>query len=100
MEPVKGHSDEFKALETYVRDTHGATHRHLQVKVMHAYRVERYILRSRQVVPLMHHPCRQAETDAWNNAGYDSLGDGERLLLWHGSRTTNFAGQFIDATGR
>ncbi len=25
-------------------------------------------------------------------AGNDSLKDGERLLLWHGSRTTNFAG--------
>ncbi len=26
-------------------------------------------------------------------AGFDSVPDGERLLLWHGSRTTNFAGR-------
>ena len=29
---------------------------------------------------------------AWKKAGFDKLGDGERMLLWHGSRTTNFAG--------
>ena len=35
---------------------------------------------------------RAEETERYTNAGYNSLGDGERLLLWHGSRTTNFAG--------
>jgi hypothetical protein len=34
----------------------------------------------------------EAETAAWNKAGYNKLKDGERMLLWHGSRSTNFAG--------
>ncbi|KAI0321004.1 PARP-domain-containing protein [Amylostereum chailletii] len=75
MEPVDPMSAEFAALAAYTADSHGATHSSLQVKIMHAYRVE-----------------RQSETDAWKNAGFDKLGNGQRLLLWHGSRTTNFAG--------
>lgn len=75
MEPVKTRSKEFEALEAYARDTHGATHSHYQAKVLNVFRVE-----------------RQSETEAWEKAGYDKLGDGDRLLLWHGSRTTNFAG--------
>ena len=42
MTPVKRDSQEFQTLETYARDTHGATHRHLQVNIVNAYRVERY----------------------------------------------------------
>jgi poly [ADP-ribose] polymerase 2/3/4 len=75
MEPVKPKSKEFSALEAYARDTHGATHNYYQAKVLNVFRVE-----------------RQTETEAWTKAGYDKLGDGDRLLLWHGSRTTNFAG--------
>ncbi|PCH33025.1 PARP-domain-containing protein [Wolfiporia cocos MD-104 SS10] len=75
MEPIVRSSKEFAALQTYARDTHGATHGHYQVNVKHAYRVE-----------------RQSETDAWMKSGHDKAVDGERLLLWHGSRTTNFAG--------
>ncbi|KAG6857651.1 hypothetical protein H0H87_010220 [Tephrocybe sp. NHM501043] len=75
MEPVRAGSNEFKTLEAYARDTHGATHRHMQVSITHAYRVE-----------------RSSETDAWNKRNFGQLNGGERLLLWHGSRTTNFAG--------
>ncbi|KAG6918681.1 hypothetical protein DXG01_012499 [Tephrocybe rancida] len=75
MEVVPAHSGEFQTLESYVRDTHGATHRHIQVAITHAYRVE-----------------RAAETEAWNKRNFGDLDGGERLLLWHGSRTTNFAG--------
>lgn len=75
MDPVKPNSKEFNALEAYARNTHGSTHNYFQVKVLNAFRVE-----------------RQSETDAWAKAGYDKLADGDRLLLWHGSRTTNFAG--------
>ncbi|THH00346.1 hypothetical protein EW026_g2179 [Hermanssonia centrifuga] len=74
MEPIGRKTKEFGTLETYVRETHGTTH-HIKVDVLNAFRVE-----------------RQDETDAWMKAGNDSLKDGERLLLWHGSRTTNFAG--------
>ena len=41
MEPIARSSKEFGALETYTRDTHGATHRHYQVQVQNAFRVER-----------------------------------------------------------
>ncbi|KAL1755215.1 PARP-1-like protein [Schizophyllum commune] len=74
MEPIARASTEFAALEAYVNNTHGATH-HFRVGVRHIYRVE-----------------RESETLAWKKAGFDKLGDGERMLLWHGSRTTNFAG--------
>lgn len=75
MDPIARASREFRALETYTRDTHGATHRHYGVQVLNAFRVE-----------------REGETRAWVDAGYGGLEGGERLLLWHGSRTTNFAG--------
>ncbi|KAG1865517.1 poly polymerase catalytic domain-containing protein [Suillus subalutaceus] len=44
-------------------------------EVVHAFRVE-----------------RGTETSAWLAKGYDKLPAGDRMLLWHGSRTTNFAG--------
>ncbi|KAH9913415.1 PARP-domain-containing protein [Fomitopsis serialis] len=75
MDPVSRSSKEFSALEAYTRDTRGATHRHSQVHVQNVFRVE-----------------RQDETEAWMKAGNDKVADGERLLLWHGSRSTNFAG--------
>ncbi|RPD56226.1 PARP-domain-containing protein [Lentinus tigrinus ALCF2SS1-6] len=75
MEPIAQASREFDALQAYARDTHGATHRHYGVQVLQAFRVE-----------------REHETKAWNKAGHGKSADGERLLLWHGSRTTNFAG--------
>uniref|UniRef100_A0ABQ0M6C5 Poly [ADP-ribose] polymerase n=1 Tax=Mycena chlorophos TaxID=658473 RepID=A0ABQ0M6C5_MYCCL len=75
MEPVANSSSEFGVLEAYVRDTHGHTHGHIKAKVLNAFRVE-----------------RASETAAWTKGGYDRLGDGDRLLLWHGSRCTNFSG--------
>ncbi|KAI0369996.1 PARP-domain-containing protein [Pilatotrama ljubarskyi] len=75
METVARASAEFAALETYTRETHGATHRHYGVEVLNAFRVE-----------------REHETEAWMKAGLGDLPEGDRLLLWHGSRTTNFAG--------
>ena len=74
MDPVSKASQEWDSLKLYVKETHGETH-HMSVEVQQAFRVE-----------------RQEETDAWMKAGNDKLDDGQRLLLWHGSRTTNFAG--------
>ncbi|THU87772.1 PARP-domain-containing protein [Dendrothele bispora CBS 962.96] len=75
MEPLDHKSKEFEVLAAYARDTHGHTHSHIKANVKQIYRVE-----------------RGSETDAFTKAGYDSLPDGERMLLWHGSRSTNFAG--------
>ena len=74
MDPVARGGGEWGTLARYVSDTHGATH-HMRVEVLNAFRVE-----------------RAAEADAFVKAGNAGLPDGERLLLWHGSRTTNFAG--------
>ncbi|KAJ3905195.1 PARP-domain-containing protein [Lentinula edodes] len=75
MDPVERDSDEFKMLARYMSDTHGKTHGHIKAKLKNVYRVERSV-----------------ETEAWKNAGNDTLQNQERMLLWHGSRTTNFAG--------
>lgn len=91
MDPIKKDSSEFKALEAYARDTHGATHRNINVSIMNAYRVERSV-NSYFNMPFLMTCCRAGETAAWAKAGYDKIPDGDRLLLWHGSRTTNFAG--------
>lgn len=74
MDPVAQNSSEFEALARYISDTHGQTH-HFKSEIVHAFRVE-----------------REAETSAWLAKGYDKLPAGDRMLLWHGSRTTNFAG--------
>ncbi|SJL05268.1 related to poly polymerase [Armillaria ostoyae] len=75
MEPLARDSQEFMTLEAYARNTHGATHSHIHVEVQHIYRIE-----------------RPGEQERWEQGGFHEVDDGERLLLWHGSRTTNFAG--------
>ena len=75
MNPVARDSSEFAGLSRYVSDTHGQTH-HFSASVIHAFRVE-----------------REVETSAFLAKGYNKLAPGDRMLLWHGSRTTNFAGK-------
>src|ERR1700722_7037590 len=43
MDPIQPGSKEYNALEAYARDTHGETHRHYQVHLQHAFRVERCV---------------------------------------------------------
>lgn len=74
IDPVQRDSKEWTAIDNYMTGSHGSTH-HFTSKLKNLFRVERH-----------------GETDAWNKAGWDKLGDGERMLLWHGSRSTNFAG--------
>ncbi|KAJ3001242.1 hypothetical protein NUW54_g6555 [Trametes sanguinea] len=88
MEPIPRSSPEFAALVAYAQNTDHTTDSHStaagssrdlaqqpvsRFDVLHAFRVE-----------------REHETNAWLKAGFDKLPDGNRLLLWHGSRTTNF----------
>ncbi|THH11380.1 hypothetical protein EW145_g694 [Phellinidium pouzarii] len=75
MAPVAADSNEFAALASYARDTHGASHNYYTVKLETAFRVK-----------------RKFEDENWSNAGMNGLDEGQRLLLWHGSRSTNFAG--------
>jgi len=59
----------------YAKDSHGATHSYYKVNVEAAFRV-----------------TRRGEYDHWAKGGFEKFVGGERLLLWHGSRSTNFAG--------
>ena len=77
IEPLERSSKEFLALERYAHDTHGTTHQHFRVEVESVFRIE-----------------RAGEEERWHNAGYGKLQDGDRMLLWHGSRSTNFAGEW------
>ncbi|KAI5793031.1 poly-ribose polymerase [Geopyxis carbonaria] len=68
-------STEFKHLESYLKKTHGHTH-YMKLQVEQIFRIKRSV-----------------EEQRWNEGGWDSLGeDDNRMLLWHGSRTTNFSG--------
>jgi len=79
MDPIKPSSSEYNQLQEYITSTHGRTHTSIRSPtIQHAFRVE-----------------RDGEGEAWSNGGYDKLDDGARLLLWHGSRSTNFGGKSI-----
>jgi poly [ADP-ribose] polymerase len=71
---VDKYTSEFKNLEAYVKKTQGKTHR-MGLTVEEIFRV-----------------TRSVEEEHWQNAGWDKLASDNRYLLWHGSRTTNFAG--------
>ena len=73
MEVVSKESDEFKMIAEYVSNTHAATHTLYKLKVLDVFRVSRHG-ESKRFKPFakLHN----------------------RMLLWHGSRTTNFAGIF------
>jgi poly [ADP-ribose] polymerase len=93
MVPIDRSSSEFAALQAYARNTHGATHG-FSAQVECAFRVDRChfffaILASRDLTQ----EYRQEEAKNWTaSPACSKLGDGDRLLLWHGSRSTNFAG--------
>ncbi|KAL5535104.1 hypothetical protein ACEPAF_3197 [Sanghuangporus sanghuang] len=75
MQPVASNSREFAAIATYALNTHGATHSYYKVAVQNVFRIR-----------------RKYEDENWAKAGFNGLGEDQRLLLWHGSRSTNFAG--------
>ncbi|KAJ7480240.1 PARP-domain-containing protein [Mycena galericulata] len=72
--PVPPTSREYQSIATYSRDTELRSSL-FAIQVKSVFKVE-----------------RAGETEAWTAAGHDQLQNGERLLLWHGSRSTNFAG--------
>ncbi|KAG8874614.1 hypothetical protein FRB97_005781 [Tulasnella sp. 331] len=75
IEPLNRGSQEFESLVTYLKDSHGATHSHLKPTVESIFRVE-----------------RNGDAEQFGKAEYHKLEAGKRMLLWHGSRTTNFGG--------
>ncbi|CAG8530387.1 12742_t:CDS:1 [Acaulospora colombiana] len=71
MVPLDHDSEEFKLLLRYVKNTQGATHNSYTLEILDAFDIEREGERSRY-------------------EKYSNLHN--RMLLWHGSRKTNFAG--------
>lgn len=68
LEPVDHKHDEFKMVCTYVANTHAATHNQYKLKVLDVFNVE-----------------KEGEKENFTDCG-------NRTLLWHGSRLTNWAG--------
>jgi poly [ADP-ribose] polymerase 1 len=71
MEPMTHESEEFKLLEQYVHNTHGATHTNYELEVLEIFKVRR-------------------ENEHRRYKPFKKLHN--RKLLWHGSRLTNFVG--------
>lgn len=69
--PIDRDSDEFKTLEKYVQNTHAETHRTYDLEIVDIFKVER-------------------SGEARRFKPFKKLHN--RKLLWHGSRTTNYAG--------
>ncbi|XP_029448906.1 poly [ADP-ribose] polymerase 1 [Rhinatrema bivittatum] len=68
---IKKDSEEAKILEQYVKNTHAATHNTYDLEIVDIFKIEREGERQR------FRPFQELHN---------------RQLLWHGSRTTNFAG--------
>lgn len=73
MTPLEHKSSEFAELKTYLHSSRGATH-NVNFNVQEIFRVE-----------------RQGEKERFEKSDFASA-SGDRRLLWHGSRCTNFAG--------
>ena len=96
MDAIERKSKEFNVLAEYASNTHGATHNSYSVNVLNAFRVRRYVQAWGDEVRFCTDTCycetRKGEEDLWLGKGFHDLPEGERLLLWHGSRSTNFVG--------
>lgn len=69
--PITEVTDEYQMIQEYVNNTHADTHRDYNLKILEVFKVQR-------------------DTEIVGFEKYKSLHN--RKLLWHGSRTTNFAG--------
>lgn len=73
MEPLSAKSAEFGELSDYLLKTKGATH-NVKYAVQDIFRIQ-----------------RKGESERFNKSPFAKV-SGNRRLLWHGSRVTNFAG--------
>ena len=71
IEPVDNNTEEFKRIEQYLINTHATTHNQYSLKLIHLFKIQR--------------EGEDQRFQKWKN-------NSNRQLLWHGSRTTNFAG--------
>lgn len=70
VEPLSPDSEEFLMIDKYVQQTHGRTHSTYKLRVQYAFRVD-----------------RELEFARFNSHSKDFP---NKMLLWHGSRLTNF----------
>ncbi|RPA82996.1 PARP-domain-containing protein [Ascobolus immersus RN42] len=73
-EPLDHGSREFQLLSDYCKKTHGKTH-YINLEIEDIFRI-----------------VRPGEFERWKKAGWNDYKRSTRLLLWHGSRTTNYGG--------
>ncbi|KAF9883648.1 hypothetical protein FE257_003082 [Aspergillus nanangensis] len=74
MTPLNHSSSEFKELQDYLVQSRGGSH-YINYTVVNIFRIE-----------------RQGEEERFQSSKYSKLKKGDRRLLWHGSRSTNFGG--------
>lgn len=87
-------SDEFKILEKYVKNTHASTHTMYSLQIEQVMSVALATCFKAHHFMMMH-SCHQIfkirrKGEKKRFAKFDKLDN--RMLLWHGSRTTNYAG--------
>ncbi|CAF0900722.1 unnamed protein product [Adineta steineri] len=71
IEPIDPISDEFKQIVNYMNNTHASTHKQYKLKLNNLFKIKR--------------ENEEENFQKWKNIQ-------NHQLLWHGSRTTNFAG--------
>ncbi|XP_056334691.1 poly [ADP-ribose] polymerase 2 [Danio aesculapii] len=69
LQPLDSDSKEYKVIETYLKSTHAPTHTDYTMTILDVFAVE-----------------REGEKDSFNSELQN------RMLLWHGSRLTNWVG--------
>lgn len=74
MTPLDHKSQEYKELSAYLIGSSGKTH-NIRYRLQDIFRIE-----------------REGESDRFEKSKFAKIGDKNRRLLWHGSRTTNFGG--------
>ncbi|CAF4806923.1 unnamed protein product [Rotaria socialis] len=68
LNPINKTDEVYKLIDDYLQSTHAATHQLYKMQIEDVFEVD-----------------REGEKDSFNNVG-------NKMLLWHGSRLTNFAG--------
>lgn len=74
MTPLDKKSSEYRELQDYLIGSSGKTH-NVRYRLQDIFRIERH-----------------GEDDRFKKSKYAKIGDKNRRLLWHGSRTTNYGG--------
>lgn len=74
MTPLDKKSQEYRELQDYLIKSSGKTH-NVRYRLQEIFRIE-----------------RDGENDRFAKSKYAKIGDKNRRLLWHGSRTTNYGG--------